>query len=233
MTWYSSEIMLKPTPEALQYFSEIELLKGYVFLIPDGIKEVIKVYNEHGNIVDEEKTLDLSDDGLLIITPISEEGAHCSRWFEDYVSWHKITENIDLDAQTCPIDYATLFKQHPDSSDESLPPEDFLKYLHYLAAKLKTNIVYYSVFIWGGVLEFEYAFHFGEQEAGYIIMASENNSKVACVMNSVKLEVLQCDILQTSINYLGGRMKDGYCTLHTRSFEWSDYCYLPNPQKQS
>lgn len=203
MTWYASEILLRPTQAARHFLASDPRFAPLSYLIPAAL-------------VDRSASSDAP--GLLIVQPIGDPEDHCADWFgEPFLSWSDLRAEGDVPAS------AVLCRNHPEAEADWFPPAAFLAWLKALAHRLGTDLVFYFYFSWGGVTELEYAWFFGSREEGHLLISEGGRDEVDVVTTNGVLRRSHEGILKTAVNYVGGNLAGFDFKPHYRGFPWSDH----------
>ena len=130
-----------------------------------------------------------------------------------------MTKNVTLNIDPRNVQTRTCLS--PESFKEECPL-NVLRFAKILSQIISSNVVYYDAFYWGGMVEYELAWIFGEKEEVIVQIADSKDQKQFCTINAESITHSEGNTLQTALKYLGVNMSSGYFLPHTRGFDWTE-----------
>lgn len=203
MTWYASEILLRPTEAAQRFLIEHPVLAPVSYLIPASLIE---------------RPGPPDDPGLLIVQPIGDPEDRCAVWFgQPFLSWSDFRAEGDV------LSPDLLCRDHGEAEAGWFPPVPFLAWLKALSHRLATDLAFYHYFSWGGDAELEYAWLFGAREEAHLLIFGQGGEVVDVMTRDGVMRRSNRGVLNSVVNYLGGHLPGFDFRVHYRGFPWADH----------
>jgi len=144
------------------------------------------------------------------------------------LDWHSFVDRADSVAM---IDRTRLAESW-STALEVIPPIGLLSYLKGLALETQSTVVFYSCSMWGGDVEREYAWIFGDTELALVGLQSETPGgprPVAILEPSEPTRVVTGDVLVSTLRHLSLALPAPFFAPHTRAFPWGKYNLARRP----
>jgi len=216
MTWYADEIFAVATAEVLQAIRADALLAPFSYLLSEPFDFAWhKPEVAHG----------FPKAGLLVIQPVcgADPDEYKTSWYrEPILDWHSFSERSSLALEIDPM----RVSEECSIDAEALPPRALLGHLKYLARETRTPFVFYSCAMWGGDVEAEYAWVFGESDVALVSLSPNSPGgprPVAIVTPSEPTRIVTGDTLVLALAHLSLELPTPFFAPHTRSFPWARY----------
>jgi len=164
-----------------------------------------------------------SDLSLFVVRPICSPGASGESWLcvednvanpEDFI----LQDEIMLDVDPLKVQPNTCLSLE---GFQMGIPSSILQYAKVLCKIIKSHVVYYDVCYWGGMIEYELAWVFGDQEEVCVQLAETKKQDMMKRITATSETTLKGEVLQYSLAKLGVKMSSGFFLPHTRSFDWA------------
>jgi hypothetical protein len=198
MTWYINEILLPASANAIARITQDAKLRQFAYLI--------KNLDNYPWYTPEHKH-DLPENGLLVLRPVlSLEISDEIDWYnEPILDWTSVRGGSESAAN---LDQGMEKKLGNYLSRECIPSISFRMFLSSLATEVRSPVMYYDCFMWGGDVECEYSLLYSPNEVLIVTQLEEKNEFVP---------------LTEGLKALGIHMQSGYFAPHTRGFPWETY----------
>jgi len=214
MTWYADQVMATASPGAIRAFRADPVLRPFAYHLTNPLDhawhsaEVIHRLPEHG---------------LLVLRPVCDAtpGESPADWYgEPVLDWHSFVHRADAVPMIDRIRVAESCSLAP----EAVPPNSFLSHLKRLALETRSTFAFYSCSMWGGDVECEYAWVFGDSERALIGLQPEmpGAARLLAILEPLEpTRVVTGDVLVSTLGHLSLDLPTPYFAPHTRSFPWA------------
>lgn len=201
MTWYADEIILRATPRALELVRASPQLEPFSYVVRS-----LDGHEWHSP----EIRHTLPTEGLLFIRPVGDFSPSSSNWYRtrtlDWTTLPAASESASY------LDQQVTRQLSSDLGNDLMPPPSFRSAVASLASMAQQVVIYYSCFMWGGDIEYEYCLVYEPTESLFI-------TKSDLLPEGSGHE----DSLRAGLGRLGLMLPTGYFAPHARSFEWEAY----------
>lgn len=206
MTWFADEILLPATDRAREAIAADPLLAPFAYWVRD--------LRKHDWPRDEHRH-DLPEGGVIAIHPVRDTRAD-----DEDSAYPDELPSLDWSR----LQPARAHGPEPDRIGQrlsayllectgelaSLPPPPMRAYLGELSARIEAPVLFYSAFLWGGAVEYEYSLCYRGHEALFLTRPPAEPGD----------EVVQ-HALHDGLGGIGVHLPTPYFALHTRSFPWA------------
>lgn len=203
MTWYADEILLRATPGALDVIAAWPAVSAFAYVVRD-----LTDHDWHAA----ENRHALPADGLLVIRPVCGSDSHSEGWYESPVlDWAALASD-----NTGRLDSGVTRLLSENLDEVSRPPSSFRAALASVARQLSQPVVFYSCCTHGGTVIQEFSLIYDPGES--LFVKSDLHGEI---------EDDGTEPLRSGLERLGLTLPTPYFALHTRSFPWPKYRWLP------
>jgi len=215
MTWYASEIIAPGKPSVLTAVSHVPEFGGHVYHVTNPIR-----FAWHRP----EAAHSVPDDGLVFIRAICDPAAHIADWHEDDEIL-RFDRFLNVPGSDVSLKPDAVVSRRPKLEGWDLPSEQVLRVAKRLAVDSKSTVAYYYCFCWGGDVEVEYSWVFGDSER--VLIRQSVNDTVA-LNRLVEIDLADErerdeDVLVRTLSAVGCDLPTPFFAPHTRSWEWQNF----------
>ncbi|CAG0930134.1 hypothetical protein TFLX_01611 [Thermoflexales bacterium] len=212
MTWYADHIFAQPTPSVLSAFCTAGSLSNSLYLVDD--------LNGHSW-----PRLDLRHNlpsqGLLVVCEVCNPNTHAAGWYgARAIHWTDSVSQLDVNVIR-PED--TLSHADYKISLEAYPSLGLLRFLKFVSLSTHSNVSFYHASMWGGDLEEEFAWIFGDEDKVLVSQAEDYENVVEYQYLNHELisrMEFQSNVLTFTLRQHGVELPSYYFAPHTRGFAW-------------
>jgi hypothetical protein len=227
MTWRANRIYVDGAPQVLARLRAEPSLVGHVYLLTGSLP---------ASTEPDADTTRLPDGGLVVVKEVAAPDVPAAaaqqaallamfgeppraagpahHWYDadEFASWHALRGPLEAS------DESAYAKVHELSLDE-VPPAAFLGFLDELHRSTGAVVSYYACETWGGAVELEFAWVFGERRRAYVHRSAEGTVEI----DDEGRHLRDAEILTLVLAHHGVRSATGWFAPHTRSFEWAPF----------
>ncbi len=151
MTWYASQIMTTGDPSVIAAIKQDPVFTGHTFRVMNPIRHIWH---------NAEVAHSVPSEGIIFIRPICNPNDHITEWYDnDILSWECFDDGDTFEVSLSPTVVASML---PLVELVALPPLHVLRAAKSLSVVSRTPVAFYYCFCWGGDVEIEYAWLFGD-----------------------------------------------------------------------
>lgn len=216
MTWYADQVMATASSGVIRAVRADPVLRPFAYHLTNPLD-----HEWHSA----EVVHRLPENGLVVLRPVCDAtpDEYPADWYgEPVLDWHSFVDRTDAVPM---IDRARVAESCSVAS-EAVPPIGFLSYLKRLALETQSTFVFYSCSMWGGDVECEYAWLFGDTERALVSLRPEipGAPRPLAILEPLKpTRVVTGDVLVSTLGHLSLDLPTPFFAPHTRSFAWSKY----------
>lgn len=211
MTWYASQIMTLGTPAVISTVKRSSLLSDHAFHVTNPLDHKWHTPEVMHNVPPE---------GLVFIRPICDPADHIAEWYDhDILSWEQFEHADGCEVELGP---QAIARRRPEWTTSLFPAVEVLRVAKKLSAVTSTPVAFYYCFCWGGDVEVEYAWIFGNSERVLIRSKKDGSQSVNGFLEFTCDHELECDedVLVRTLQSLSCALPTPFFAPHARGFPW-------------